>query len=362
MTSRRMIDWTLAERIATGLAGTGSGRRSVRQRDVDEHSAGTVELVCEYTGLRPEEPMPHPEAVTRPEWIRANLRSLEGMSAEVEDRLVASLDLPGPLGSAGRRIAGIAAGIELGLATAFVSQRVLGQYDVAMMGPGRPPRLLFVAPNLADAHRRMGGDRGLLLRWIALHEATHAVQFGAVPWLRPHIGAMTEEILAGAAVGIRPADAARAARSALRPDGLRRLARTLRRGDLASLFISPARLRTLRRLQATMTVVEGYSEHVMDAVGEQLDPAYRELRELAESERDRGGAIDAAIARLLGLDVKLRQYRVGKRFCDAVADRAGVEGLNRVWEAPQALPRPSELEHPGRWMSRVGLGRARAAA
>ncbi len=361
MSAASVVDWDLAERIATGLAGKGSGKRSVRQADVDENSAGTVELVCEYTGLRPAEPMPRPEAVSRPEWIRANIHSLQSMSVEMEEGLSSSIELPGPLGGASRRIAGTAAGVEVGLATAFVSQRVLGQYDVALIGPGRQPRLLFVSPNLAEAQRRMGGRRGLLLRWIALHEATHAVQFAAVPWLREHIGDLVERILEGATLGIRPQDLGRAARAALSPDGLQRAARALRRGDVAELVVGPGRLRQLRRLQATMAVVEGYSEHVMDAVGERLDPAYAELRDLMERDRDRGGVLDAAISRLLGLDVKLRQYRLGKRFCDTVAQRAGVAGLNRVWERPVSLPRPSELQSPGRWMSRIGVGGARRA-
>ena len=77
--------------------------------------------------------------------------------------------------------AGAAAGVELGLVSAFMAQRVLGQYDVALIGPSRPARLLFVAPNLAEAQRRLGAEREPFLRWVALHEATHVVlagQFG----------------------------------------------------------------------------------------------------------------------------------------------------------------------------------------
>ena len=59
------------------------------------------------------------------------------------------------------------------------------------------------------------------------------------------------------------------------------------------------------------------------------------------------------IERLLGFDVKLRQYEQGKRFADAVAAQAGIEGLNRVWSSPAALPSPSELQHPTQWLERT---------
>jgi len=109
----------------------------------------------------------------------------------------------------------------------------------------------------------------------------------------------------------------------------------------------------MRRLQATMAMVEGYSEHVMDAVGAEQGPAFGELRERLERGRDQRGPIEALLARLLGLDLKLRQYRQGKAFCDEVAESRGIETLNRVWSEPAALPRPSELEHPRRWIARV---------
>ena len=102
--------------------------------------------------------------------------------------------------------------MELGLVSAFMAQRVLGQYDVALIGPSRPSRLLFVAPNLAEAQRRLGAERDPFLRWVAIHEATHVVQFGAVPWLRDHIGGLAEELLSGAFGSVSTSELARAAR------------------------------------------------------------------------------------------------------------------------------------------------------
>jgi coenzyme F420 biosynthesis associated uncharacterized protein len=254
-------------------------------------------------------------------------------------------------------LAAAAAGVELGLATGYLAQRVIGQYDVALIGPVRAPRLLFVAPNLAAARERLDVDRGLFLRWIAMHEATHAVQFAAVPWLREHLGGIARELLAEAAVEIGPGELlARIMR--LDP---RELVRSVTSGELVRLLWSEPQRRRLERLMAAMTVVEGYAEHVMDAVGEELDPAYAEMRGRLDRDRERRGFLEGIVSRLLGLEMKLAQYRRGKAFADEVAREAGIRTLNRVWSGPEALPSSEELDSPSDWVARVGPRRRRLA-
>jgi coenzyme F420 biosynthesis associated uncharacterized protein len=352
--SRGVVDWGLAERVGLLVAGSGERSDRVRQVEIDAASEDAVELVRDYTRLEPEGEIPRPEAVGRPEWVRANLAMIRAASADVERRLGESLDAPGPLGPAARAAVGFAAGTEAGLGIGYVGRRVLGQYDVALIGPPRPPRLLFVAPNLTEAQRRLGlANRDPFLRWIVLHEATHAVQFGAVPWLRGHIGGMVQRLLRDASVRPNLRDLAGAARSMLTAPDPRRVVDALRERGLVGLLAGPRQLAQIREIQATMTIIEGYSEHVMDAIGERLDPEYARLRELADARRESQGTLDAIIGWLLGLDMKLRQYRIGKRFADTVAAREGIEGLNEVWRGPDALPRPAELDEPERWLRRV---------
>jgi uncharacterized protein (DUF2342 family) len=93
----------------------------------------------------------------------------------------------------------------------------------------------------------------------------------------------------------------------------------------------------------------------MDAVGAQLDPGFGELRDRLDRDRERRGVLDQLVGRLLGLDVKLAQYRRGKAFCDRVVGEAGISTLNRVWSEPAALPTPDELERPGKWLARMGV-------
>jgi putative hydrolase len=109
----------------------------------------------------------------------------------------------------------------------------------------------------------------------------------------------------------------------------------------------------MNRVQAAMAVVEGYSEHVMDAVGARVLPAYAGLREAMEARRRSRSAPERVLQRLLGLDVKMRQYELGKRFCDAVVERHGLARLNRAWHAASELPTLAELERPDAWAARV---------
>ncbi|HYN90350.1 MAG TPA: zinc-dependent metalloprotease, partial [Thermoleophilaceae bacterium] len=93
--------------------------------------------------------------------------------------------------------------------------------------------------------------------------------------------------------------------------------------------------------------------HVMDAIAAEVIPGHERLREAMDRRRRSRSAPERIIERLLGFDVKLRQYELGKRFSDAVAERAGIAGLNRVWAAPEALPTLSELDRPDAWLDRT---------
>jgi len=106
-------------------------------------------------------------------------------------------------------------------------------------------------------------------------------------------------------------------------------------------------------IQAAMSVVEGYSEHVMDAIAAEVIPGHEELRQAMDRRRRSRSAPQRIIERLLGFDVKLRQYELGKKFADAVVALGGMEALNRVWAAPEALPSSAELQHPESWLKRT---------
>jgi coenzyme F420 biosynthesis associated uncharacterized protein len=358
--SGSLVDWGLAERVALGVAREADAPPQFGRAAVAEACVDARELVIAYTGLAPAGELPAGESVNRAEWSRAGLRTLREVAGELERGLPAGLALPGPLGGVARALLAAAGGTEAGIAVGYAARRVLGQYDLALVGPERPPRLLFVAPNLAAAHEELGEPAELFLRWIAIHETTHAVQFSSVPWLREHLGASLRELLDGTATELDLAWLREVATRLVRSDP-RSTLRAVLRGDLPRLLAGPERAPILDRLQAAMAVIEGYAEHVMDAVVADADPGYARLRERLEKRRQGQGGLAAVIARLLGMELKLRQYTQGKRFCDAVVAEGGIGALNEVWRTPEALPTLAELDSPGEWLARVRAASATAA-
>src|ERR671917_578399 len=332
-----MVDWSLARRVARLAAGSGEPGPDP---DVVAVSAEMEEHVAAYTRLRPATPVPGAELVSREEWASINLETMSGLLDPVAERLEGRMEFAGPLAGVLKAGASATLAAEAGLVLGYLSQRVIGQYEVSLLGGEAPPRLLFVAPNLRKAVRELDVDSDAFHRWICAHELTHVFQFQGVPWLREHLSGMVREYLSTVDVRI---DRGAAGGLPSIPD-LSRLVEAFREGGLAALVQTHEQRGLMERAQATMAVVEGYSEHVMDEIARDLIPDHEKLRSAMDARRKSRSAPQRVIERLLGFDVKLRQYEVGKRFADAVVGLAGIEGLNRVWSSPEALPSREKLQ------------------
>jgi coenzyme F420 biosynthesis associated uncharacterized protein len=342
-----MIDWILAERIAGYVAGRGED--GAPSSDLPALAAESERRVTSYTGLSPAQPLPRPEGISRKEWVSSNIGAMRTMLDPVLERAGKGL---GPLRPALQLGLGVVLTTEVGVVLGYLAQRVLGQYELVLLDPaehGRPPRLLFVLPNLGQAVRAFDAEEDEFMTWVTLHEVTHAVQFAGVPWLQGHVAGLVRELLQTAEVRI---DSERKLRL---PTGaeIRRMVAALRQGDLISLVTSDAERDTLDRVQAVMAVIEGHAEHVMDVVAPDLLPSLPELRAALDRRRKSQSALSRLLARLLGLDLKLKQYEHGKLFCDAVVRQGGPAALHRVFSRPEALPTLAELRDPAAWLART---------
>jgi len=342
-----MIDWILAERIASFVAGTGDGY--VARTDLADIAAESEARVVSYTGLQPARPLPPPEGVGRGEWVSSNIEAMRALLDPVLTRAGKSL---GPLRPAMEIGLGLVLSGEVGVVLGYLAQHVLGQYELVMLDEAvedRPPRLLFVLPNLAQAVRSFDADEKEFMTWVTLHEVTHAVQFAGVPWLHSHVAGLMRELLNSAEVRL---DAPRKLRVPTSGE-TRKLLGALRKGDLISIVTTSAERDTLDRVQAVMAVIEGHAEHVMDAVAPDLVPSLARLRAALDKRRRSQSGLSRLLGRLLGLDLKLRQYEQGKRFCDAVVREGGVAALHHVFSGPEALPTLRELGDPEAWLART---------
>ncbi|MGO9750525.1 MAG: zinc-dependent metalloprotease [Solirubrobacteraceae bacterium] len=347
-----MIDWIIAERIAWCVArGADAEPPSV---DLSELAAESERRVVAYTELAPVAALPAPEGIGRREWIASNIASMRRLIDPVLGRAGKQL---GPLRPMLQIGAGIIMSIEVGVLMGYLSQRVLGQYELVLIDDDAEPsspRLLFVLPNLGAAVASFGADEREFMTWVTLHEVTHAVQFGGVPWLHGHLSGLVRELLGSAEARIG------APRKTRLPElaALKRFGTQVRQGDLFSIVLNESERATIDRVQAVMAVIEGHAEHVMDAVAPDLLPSLPRLRATLDARRRRQSGLGRLIGRLLGLELKIRQYDRGKAFCDAVARDGGPGALAHVFSAPEALPTLVEIEDPHAWLVRTGLNGA----
>jgi len=376
-----MIDWNLAISTGVRFARQGPEVSLADARAVVAELRGLTAVVQqpvrELTGLTSQGSAGPVAVVDRPGWIRANVGGfrvvLEPLAEKLAERGSAVPAAGSVLGAVGSRVTGVQAGLIL----AYLSARVLGQYEL-FLPPGEGVsgvpatypsangtsvngasaqdsaagvgRLTLVAPNIVMVERELGVDPHDFRRWVCLHEETHRVQFTSVPWLRGYVqGMMTDFLLASDLDPGAIVERLRAAAGAV--------AGAVRGGDGESLveaMQTPAQRQLLDKLTAVMTLVEGHGDYVMDAVGPQVVPSVAEIRERFNHRRGSAGRVEQILRRILGIELKMKQYAEGSRFVRAVVDEAGMAGFNKVWTSPETLPTRAELSSPAEWLARVG--------
>jgi coenzyme F420 biosynthesis associated uncharacterized protein len=350
----QFVDWDLAATTAGTLSRSGPKVSYAEAAGVVAQLRQFTDVaeghVRDFTTLRPQVSHPPVRVVDRPDWAAVNLAGLDKMFTPLVTRLTQGRE-PGPIAQmVGSRVAGVQAGSVL----AYLAGRVLGQYEVFSTDPGQ---LMLVAPNIVDVERKLDADPADFRLWVCLHEVTHRTQFTAVPWLRQYLFDQVE-----AFVNATHLDSDQMA------DRLRRAVEAIagsirdpnRRVNVLELVQTPAQREVLDRLTAMMTLLEGHAEFVMDGVGPTVVPSVEEIRAKFNQRRQTANPIERVIRKLLGVDVKLRQYAEGRRFVHAVVDQVGMADFNRIWESPQTLPKTAELSDPRAWVSRVVNGRAAA--
>jgi len=113
--------------------------------------------------------------------------------------------------------------------------------------------------------------------------------------------------------------------------------------------------RLLVPFSALLAAISGYTDHVVDAVGQRLVGAYPLVSEAFRRRRVEDGPGQRVLGRLLGVEVDQATVERGHSFVNGVLERAGEDGLARLWQAPEDMPTPPEVDAPGLWLARIGL-------
>jgi coenzyme F420 biosynthesis associated uncharacterized protein len=350
----RLLDWQQVRAIAARRLGAAAAPLSARQRvEAEAFYRDALLRIEPIVAAEIGAELPHalevPVVVDRMEWIDLNLATFEHLFSRVEHIIEAAQHGADTPGRALSRIVNRKIGNQqLGFLLSFLARKVLGQYDISLLAANPDPRgrLAFVDGNIVATARALRVPLEEFRTFIALHEATHAFEFEAYPWLRAHFASSVAEAIETFATD-----------SGSLPERLRQ-ALGGGEGHWLERMMSPTQLEGFRRTQALMSLLEGYSNHVMNAAGERILPGFGRIHDQFERRGERRGAIERAIMRLTGLDLKMEQYAAGERFVDAVIDQRGRAFMNRVWEGPDRLPTLDEIRAPQRWISRIETAEA----
>jgi coenzyme F420 biosynthesis associated uncharacterized protein len=355
---RGLIDWEGVERLAVRRVRRADGTLTADElrRAEPVYAAAMREVVpalgaalkCELPGI-----VERSGVVSRAEWVKANTTTFAQVIGKIEGDLMKQIVPPGAgivkstMAIANRAVATREFGYLLG----FIGQRVLGQYDLALLSAeSEPGRLVFVDENIRRVAVSLGVPLNPFRTWIALHETTHAFEFEAHPWLRPYLAGRLEKQLASLSSGM----------SIMSREAASRLGRALRGRSPGEHWMEglmgEEQRRDFREIQAVMSLLEGFGDYVMDDVGRDLVPDVDMISAQFHARREQRSGFERAIMRVTGLDLKMEQYKQGEKFVAAIAQARGAEALQTLWLGPETLPRPEEIEQPSLWLGRVMPG------
>jgi coenzyme F420 biosynthesis associated uncharacterized protein len=339
------VDWEMAAQVAKRfsgeypLAGTYHEHRFALQ--APEFVARASEMVSAETGLElPGTPVVG--VISRDEWIDTNVMSFGALLEPLEKKL-AETD------GVGSSIVAKITGAELGAVLGFMSKRVLGQYELVLPtgDDGKGDTVLFVGANIMAMERQYEFRPSSFRFWVALHESAHRAQFTGVPWLRDYFLSLVDRLVDSSSPEkgrfTRIASEFRAAGGAG--------ADLLGDAGLVGLLASPEQREVLDDVQALMSLLEGHGHVVMDRLGErEIVDVHRMSNVLKARRKD---PKSAAFMKLIGIEMKMKQYDAGAAFIDKVEKEASWDALSLAWESPEALPTLPEIDNASLWLDRM---------
>ncbi|MCL5961766.1 MAG: zinc-dependent metalloprotease [Chloroflexi bacterium] len=353
---KKLIDWNRVRRIAVNnsrqsVLGYPFSKRVLTEK-YSEMVRKAEQPISEYTGQKMPKPLESIHVFDRVDWIDANITSFQEMFE--------------PFEKLNRQVSGNASGAaflmgslnqmllssQMGILMGYLAQRVLGQYDLSLFGkePAESGKLFFVEPNIFDLEQRLGLDPEEFRMWVSLHELTHAFEFEAHSWVRGYLQSLMNRYLRSVSSDLFQMHS--------HNSGFRSLVgrvgtNLLKSSHILELLMTPEQRHLFSQLQAIMCLLEGYSNHVMQAIGKSLLPGYDELKARFDERGKNKSAAERFFTKLTGLDIKLEQYVLGERFVNDIVAERGIEFLNQVWQSPMCLPTLDEVRAPAKWITRM---------
>ncbi len=313
--------------------------------------------VSDMTGLTPGGLMTV-RAVTRAEWAyytldhyRALFEGLAGALTTGVPPVTADDADAGLLGSLPQVLGPFFLGAQAGTMCGHLARQAMGQYELPIPRP--VSNELMVVPTTITA---FASDWSLpeddVRMWVCVSELAHHAVLQR-PGVRARMEALLTEFVSGFRVDPNALGVQLDQLDLSDPSSFPQLFSNPE--ALLGAVTTPAQRETEAKLAAVVCAIEGYVDHVVDVVGHRLVSSFGPLTEALRRRRVTPSDADELIRELFGLELSQAAYDRGDRFVKGVVERAGEDGLARLWRSERELPTPAEVDAPGLWLERIDI-------
>ena len=361
-----------AREVGRAIASGGVSEPNIEPTDriALEQLARVAELrVADATGLQPARGAPlRVEVVNRIGWSDRTIGDYGELFGALGESITAGLDpdsgdtptdpMAAMLAGITRMIGPAMLSLTTGAMVGRLAQHALGGYVLPVPRPPDKP-MLIALPNVDEFGQQWSLDADDLRLWVCLHEAVYHAVFGV-----DHVRAALRGLL------LRHASSFESNPRRLEElleefdpvsggsEALAELQQALGSPDaILGAVRSEAQEALLPQMTALIAAISGYVDHTMDRIGAELIGSYSRLAEALRRHRVEASESDRFVERLLGLELDQDQYERGAAFASGVVERAGPEGLRRLFSDPANLPTPAEVDAAGLWLARIDLPR-----
>lgn len=349
-----VINWEYAKKLAIRIASsdeTDEMPSSDLQKQFEEFVRASEILTSNFTNLQFFQ-FASTKVISRQDWIEANIGGfkmiMEPLTQKVQQQYKES-ETSGPISQLLNKISPFIITLEIGLVLGYMAKNVLGQYDLCLPY-GERGKIYFVAPNLLKLEKMLKIPSQDFRFWIALHEVTHALEFNSNNWIINYYKSLLKKFIESTTLNLESA-AERIQKMDVK--NITDVINKFQSEDILFSLVTPGQREILYRIQALMTILEGYSNFVMDEIGSKMISNFKTLKIKFENRRKNISPVEKIFQKIIGIELKLKQYEMGQKFVNYIYNRIKMRGLNQLYNNEKNLPSYDEIKNPEKWINRI---------
>ncbi len=348
------INWELVKMLAIRVANSGETDEMPSldmQKQFEELVRASEILTSNFTNLQFFQ-FASAKVISRQDWIEANIKGFKALMEPLTQKVVEEYKKPkatDPISKLLNKISPFIITLEIGLVLGYMAKNVLGQYDLCLPY-GERGNIYFVAPNLLKLEKMLKIPSKDFRFWIALHEVTHALEFNSNNWITDYYKSLLKEFIESATLNLESA-AERIQK--LDVKNINEVINKFQSEDFLFSLVTPGQREILYRIQALMTILEGYSNFIMDKIGSRMISNFQVLKNRFENRRKIINPVEKIFRKIIGIELKLKQYEMGQKFANYIHKKMNMIGLNLLYENEKNIPTIDEIKNPDKWINRV---------